>query len=198
VDGGGAKTVIVDIDAHHGNGTEEIFYGRSDILLIDIHESGLYTGTGRKEDRGAGMGEKYTVNIPVPPHSGDKTYRKAMDEIVIPIIRQFGPELIVVSFGVDAHYCDASSGSILSTDGYIGLCRSLINESKDGKIAFILEGGYHLRATAEVVAGVMAALEGRTIRPEYNEMKPENQNGAREVRKIREYIGADWDLGTYE
>jgi acetoin utilization deacetylase AcuC-like enzyme len=194
VEAAGARTAIIDLDVHHCNGTEEIFYGRDDVLVVDMHEDGLYPMTGPKENIGTGAGARYNVNIPIPAGSGNRTYEKAMDEIVIPILREFGPELIVVSLGVDAHYCDPNSHMLLNTQGYVGLCERLIRESKDGKIAFVLEGGYHLRATAEVVAGVLAALEGRTIQPEYCEDKGEQSNGMREMRKIKEYISGQWKL----
>jgi acetoin utilization deacetylase AcuC-like enzyme len=194
VEAAGVRTAIVDLDAHHCNGTEEIFYERDDVLVIDIHEDGLYPRTGPKESIGAGAGVRYNINIPVPAGSGNRTYEKAMDDIVIPVLREFGPELIVVSLGVDAHYCDQTSHMLLNTQGYVELCKRLMDESKGGKIAFVLEGGYHLRATAEVVAGVLAALDGRTIQPEYNEDKGEQSNGLREIKKIREYIGERWNL----
>jgi acetoin utilization deacetylase AcuC-like enzyme len=196
VEAAGVRTAIVDLDVHHGNGTEEIFYGRPDILFIDIHESGLYTGTGQAEDIGEREGERYTVNIPIPMASGNRMYKKAVDEIVLPVLREFEPELIVVSLGVDAHYCNPNSHMSLNTQGYIDICRSLIEES-DGRIAFILEGGYHLRATAEVVAGVMATIEGRTIQPEYNEEKFENIKAPQEIDKIRDYIGKYWNLKDF-
>jgi len=193
VESAGVRTAIVDLDVHHGNGTEEIFYGRPDVLFIDIHEDGLYTGTGQAENMGEGRGERYTVNIPIPMASGNQAYKKAVKEIVLPVLREFKPELIVVSLGVDAHYCNPNSHMSLNTQGYIDVCKSLIDES-DGRIAFVLEGGYHLRATAEVVAGVMATLEGRTIRPEYNENKFENIKASQELEKVKEQIGKFWNL----
>jgi len=194
VESAGVRTAIIDIDVHPGNGTEEIFYGRDDVLVMDIHQDGIFPGTGAKESMGSGAGARYTVNIPIPAGSGNKTYEKAMDEIVVPILRQFKPELIVVSLGVDAHYCDNISHMFLNTQGYVELCKRIISESKDGKIAFMLEGGYHLRATAEVVAGVMAALEGKEIKTEYGEDKGEQSNGIREIKKIKEHIGERWNL----
>ena len=193
VESAGVRTAIVDLDVHHGNGTEEIFYGRPDILFIDIHEDGLYTGTGQAENMGEGRGERYTVNIPIPMASGNQTYNRAVKEIVLPVLREFKPELIVISLGVDAHYCNPNSHMSLNTQGYIDICKLLIDES-DGRIAFILEGGYHLRATAEVVAGVMATLDGRTIRPEYNENKFENIKASQELEKVKEQIGKFWNL----
>jgi len=190
----GVRTAIVDLDAHHCNGTENIFYERNDILVIETHEDGLYPCTGQKENMGSGVGTGYNVNIPIPAGSGNKTYDRAMEDIILPILREFAPELIIVSLGVDAHYCDQTSHMLLNTQGYVDLCRRLIDESKNGKIAFVLEGGYHLRATAEVVAGILASLDGRTIQPEYNEDKGEQSNGLREVRKAKEYIGERWKL----
>ncbi|MDR0334618.1 MAG: histone deacetylase [Methanomassiliicoccaceae archaeon] len=190
----GVRTAIVDLDVHHCNGTEDVFYDRNDVLVIETHEDGLYPRTGQKEDIGEGAGTGYNVNIPIPAGSGNKTYEKAMDEIIIPVLREFAPELIIVSLGVDAHYCDQTSHMLLNTQGYIELCKRIIGESKGGRIAFILEGGYHLRATAEVVAGVLAALDGMTIQPEYNEDKGEQSNGLREIKKLREYIGERWKL----
>ncbi|MDR0778462.1 MAG: histone deacetylase [Methanomassiliicoccaceae archaeon] len=194
VEAAGARTAIVDLDVHHGNGTENIFYGRDDVLLIDVHEDNHYPYTGKKEDRGCGAGENYTVNLPLPSGCGNNTYKMVMNDIIIPILRKFGPELIVVSLGVDGHYCDQHSNISLNTQGYVELCKQLIGESKDGKIAFVLEGGYHLRATAEVAAGVLAALEGREIKPEYNEERPENSNGPRAVRKLKEFFAERWGI----
>jgi len=193
----GVRTAIIDLDVHHGNGTEEIFYGRSDVLFIDLHETGLYTGTGNVLNMGTGEGERYTVNVPMPLASGNRAYRKAVDEIVVPILREFEPELIIVSLGVDAHYCTSGSHMSLNTEGYIDICRTLIGES-NGNIAFVLEGGYHLRATAEVVAGVMAAIEGKEIHPEYNEDRFENIKFSQEIDRLKEHIGKYWNLGGSE
>ena len=190
----GVRTAIVDLDVHHCNGTENIFYERNDILVIEAHEDGLYPCTGQKENIGSGIGTGYNVNIPIPAGSGNKTYERAMEEIILPILREFSPELIIVSLGVDAHYCDQTSHMLLNTQGYVDLYKRLIDASTNKKIAFVLEGGYHLRATAEVVAGVLASLEGRTIQPEYNEDKGEQSNGLREVRKVKEHFGERWKL----
>jgi len=190
----GVRTMIIDIDAHHCNGTEEIFYDRDDVLVVSLHESDLYWNSGYLEDVGTGKGEGYNLNIPVPPGSGNKTYFAAMDEIVIPVMRIFRPELVIVSLGVDAHYADANARMLLNTQGYVEICRRICGECGDGRIAFILEGGYHLRATAEVVAGVAGLFSGKDIKPEYNEEKGEQSNGAREIRKAKEYLSRFWNI----
>jgi len=184
----GVRTVIVDVDVHHCNGTEEIFYDRDDVMVISIHESRLFPNTGRVEDIGAGKGEGYNINIPIPSGSGNKTYETAMNDIIVPMIRDFGPELMIVSLGVDAHYCDPLGHMLLNTQGYIDICRRLYDESKGGRIAVILEGGYHLRATAEVLAGIAAMFDCREIKPEYGEDKGDQSNGVREVRKAKEFF----------
>jgi len=191
----GVRTVIVDVDVHHCNGTEGIFYERDDIMVISIHENHLFRETGNLEDIGHGKGTGYNINIPIPSGSGNKTYEAATDNIIIPMIRNFDPELIIVSLGVDAHYSDSMAHMLLNTQGFIDICRKIYNESKDGRIAFILEGGYHLRATAEVVAGVAALFECKEIKPEYSEDKGEHGNGVREVRKAKDFLSGLWDLG---
>lgn len=184
----GLRTAIVDLDAHHCNGTEEIFYDRGDVMVVSIHEADFYWDSGYLESVGAGPGRGCNINIPVPASSGDRTYAKAMDEIVLPVLRDFAPELVAVSLGVDAHYCDQNSHLALSTQEYVSLCRSLY-EFSGGRIAFILEGGYHLRATAEVVAGVVGMFSGREIKPEYGEVRREPGSGPRQVRRDREFVG---------
>ncbi|NLN71766.1 MAG: histone deacetylase [Thermoplasmatales archaeon] len=189
----GKKTAIIDLDAHHGNGTEEIFYDTDQVLVISTHEADFYWDSGYVESMGEGKGSKYNVNIPIPAGAGNRTFLMAMDEIIIPVIEKFEPELIVVSLGVDAHYCEPNAHMQINTHGYIQLCRRLFNIS-GGKIAFVLEGGYHLRATAEVMAGVLAMMEGRSLKAEYDEERCEQGNGRKAVRKVKEYISKYWNI----
>lgn len=194
VDHANVRTVIVDLDVHHCNGTEEIFYERDDVMVISVHESDFYWNSGYLDSIGKGKGERYNINIPIPQGSGNKAYLTIADEIIVPLIRDFAPELIVVSMGVDAHYCDPNSHMVLNTQGYIELYKRIFDASENGKIAYILEGGYHLRATAEVVAGVVAMFSGKDIKPEYNEEKKEQTNCSREIRKDKAFISNLWNL----
>jgi len=188
------RTAIVDIDAHHGNGTEEIFYLRDDVLFISLHQIEGYPGTGHLEDVGSGEGLGFNVNIPLEMGSGNRSYMRAYDEIVEPILRSFSPELLVVSIGVDAHYSDAMSNMNLNTPGYTNLAHRLIDFMDHGDIAFVLEGGYHLRATAEVVAGVVSAFEGKEISPEYKEERPEPPEAEGKLLQIKKWHGKRWTL----
>ena len=184
----GVRSMIVDLDVHHCNGTEEIFYDRDDVMTVSLHEADFYWDSGYLEDIGEGRGKGYNINIPIPKGSGNNTYNIAMDEIVVPLIQDFKPELLIICLGVDGHYGDSNSHMILNTQGYIGLCKKLYENAPDKKIAFILEGGYHLRATAEVVAGVAAIFQGREIKPEYGEERKEQGSGPRDMRKAKEFI----------
>lgn len=188
----GVKTAIVDLDAHHCNGTEEIFYDRDDVLVISVHEADFYWNSGYMKDIGVGKGKGYNVNIPIPPKSGNSAYMETMEKIIIPILKKFNPELIIVEMGVDGHYCDQNSHMVLNTKGYIDIYKKLLDFSENKKIAYLLEGGYHLRATAEVVAGVVASFYGKNLKPEYNEEQHENAHSSEEVEKAKEFFSSIW------
>lgn len=188
------RTAIVDLDAHHGNGTEEIFYCRDDVLFISLHQWDFFPSTGYLDNIGDKKGRGYNVNIPLQNGSGNKVYNAAFDQIVEPILNIFSPELIIVSLGVDAHYCDNLSKLNLNTPGYISLNKRLIDFMDQTNIAFVLEGGYHLRATAEVVAGVVSAFEGKTIKPEYAEEWEEPALGESMITLAKKVHSKYWNI----
>ncbi|NPA69257.1 MAG: histone deacetylase [Crenarchaeota archaeon] len=144
----GAKRVaIVDIDAHHGNGTQEIFYHTSKVLYISIHQDPLtlYPGTGFTHEVGVGDGEGYNINIPLPPGSGDDVYIEAMDNIIIPVLEQYKPDIILVSLGFDAHINDPLTQLEASLNTYENMYLIVKKFIDSGKVkggGFLLEGGY--------------------------------------------------------
>lgn len=153
-----SKLAVVDIDLHHGNGTSDIFYSTPNVLYISTHQYGIYPGTGWLTEIGTGAGEGYTVNIPLPTHTGDTSYKYAFEKIIIPILQEYKPEMIVVSFGADAHYMDPLSSLTLSTLGYIEIVEILYECAKticNSRLAFVLEGGYNVDALSECVAGII-------------------------------------------
>ncbi len=190
----GVRTAIVDIDAHHGNGTQDIFYRRKDILYVSVHEEGIFPGTGRLEEVGEGDGEGYNVNIPLPHGAGNDSFKESMERIILPVLRQYRPELLLVSLGIDAHYADRYSTLNLNTDMYLHLCKMLIEVAPGGCIAFILEGGYHLRATAEVVHGIIAHVKGTSSVAEYAEESGENPRAMEYVQRAVDVHSRHWDL----
>ena len=155
------RVAVVDIDVHHGNGTQDAFYNDAGVLYVSTHQYPFYPGTGRAEETGAGAGEGTTVNIPLPAGCGDGEYRAAFEQVVEPVVRRFGPQLLLVSCGFDAHYADPMAMMSLSVDGYGELAqrlRTLAEELCDGHLVFALQGGYDLDAVSWGVRRVLEVL----------------------------------------
>jgi acetoin utilization deacetylase AcuC-like enzyme len=164
------RVAIVDYDLHHGNGTHDIFYSRDDVLYISTHQSGIFPGTGIIEDLGDGKGEGYNICIPLPGGSGDRTFELFVRKILSPVLTKYKPDAILVSIGADAHYMDPLGGLALTSPGYISISDELLSLSRKlcgGAIAFTLEGGYNVKALAEVVAGTVASFDGKKTKYEF-------------------------------
>jgi acetoin utilization deacetylase AcuC-like enzyme len=147
-----ARVAIVDYDVHHGNGTQWIFYEDPTVLFISSHQFPFYPGTGAANETGRGAGKGFTINLPLPAGSGDAEFNKVYKDTVVPALQKFRPELVLVSAGFDAHERDPLAGMRLTTDGYGALTSLLLHaadELCDGRIVFVTEGGYDLRALAE-------------------------------------------------
>jgi acetoin utilization deacetylase AcuC-like enzyme len=159
---GAARVLILDWDVHHGNGTNDIFRATDAVLYVSIHQSPLYPGTGAASDVGYGTGEGYTVNLPVPPGSGDETWCSLVEHVVVRLARAYEPALILVSAGFDAHADDPLADCRVTDDGFAGMAGSVRRMA--GELAvptgLVLEGGYDLDALARSVAAVLAVLGG--------------------------------------
>lgn len=144
-----ARLAIIDLDLHHGNGTQDAFWTRKDVFYISTHQSPLYPGTGTVRDIGGGAGEGYTMNIPLPPGTGDDGFAAVMDELILPVLDGYKPEMLLVSAGFDPHWRDPLGYLQLSAHGYGYLIHALAewaNSRCQGRIALFLEGGYDLMA----------------------------------------------------
>jgi acetoin utilization deacetylase AcuC-like enzyme len=142
------RVAILDFDVHHGNGTQDAFYSDPRVLYVSTHQYPLYPGTGHWRERGVGS----TVNISLPPGSGDEVFALALERIVEPVVRRFAPDFVLVSLGFDAFWADPLASLRLSIDGYAVLLRAARNlaaELCDGRIVVALEGGYDLRALGQ-------------------------------------------------
>ena len=153
------RVFILDWDVHHGNGTQEIFYRRSDVLFCSLHQEDWYPGTGAVEETGDGDGAGFTVNLPLPAGTGDEGYRHVFEEVVVPLQRAFAPEVLIISAGYDAHHADPLGGMRLTAPGFAALTRLALAGSA-GPVAAVLEGGYDLAALARSVAATLAVLAG--------------------------------------
>lgn len=163
------RVAIVDFDVHHGNGTQDAFYDDPSVLFISSHQSPLYPGTGRLEERGRGDGMGYTINLPVPAYTGDMAFQSMYEEVVIPALKRFAPQLILVSAGFDAHFVDPLAQLNVTLGGFNHLCRLLLQASIDlceGKIAFVMEGGYDLKALSHGWLNIAHLLLGQPALPD--------------------------------
>jgi len=158
------RVAIFDWDVHHGNGTQDIFYDREDVLYASVHEDGLYPDTGDIDEIGSGDGEKTTVNLPLAAGAGDADYGYAIDEAIGPAITRFDPGLVIVSAGFDAHRHDPISRMRVSSEGYALMTDQVRTLTDDigAASAYVLEGGYGLDTLAEGVSMVHETYDGRT------------------------------------
>jgi acetoin utilization deacetylase AcuC-like enzyme len=163
------RVAIVDYDVHHGNGTQDAFYRDPRVLYISTHEYPFYPGTGAAEQTGVGAGLGTTINLPMPHGSGDSEHRRAFEEVVSPALRRFGPDLILVSAGYDAHFADDIAMQQLSVDGYGALAsmvKAIADEFCAGRMVFAQEGGYHLTALPWCVRRTIEILRGDEPTPD--------------------------------
>jgi acetoin utilization deacetylase AcuC-like enzyme len=143
------RVAIIDFDVHHGNGTQHSFENDPSVYYYSIHEhpSFAYPGTGREFDTGKGGGNGYTLNSPVLPGRGDEEYKKMILRDMVPAIDAFGPEMLLVSAGFDAHESDLMSNVNLTTEGYDFITDEILKVAEKhtgGRLVSILEGGYNL------------------------------------------------------
>ena len=157
------KVMVYDFDVHHGNGTNDIFAKDPTVLFVSTHEDGSFPGTGKISDIGQDEGEYTNINVPLPTGSGEKSVLEAFDTIVEPAARRFQPDFIVVSAGYDAHWRDPLANLTFRSRTYHYLSsrlKAMSEELCDGKIVFLLEGGYDLTGLPEGVKESFAALVG--------------------------------------
>jgi acetoin utilization deacetylase AcuC-like enzyme len=159
---GAERVFIFDWDVHHGNGTGEAFRFRSDVLFVSIHQAGIYPGTGPSTDFGSGEGEGYTINLPVPAGAGEETWLPLVEQIVLPVATSFGPDLILISAGFDAHRADPLAGCRLETSSFAAIAGRVrdLAARLDAPLGLVLEGGYEPVALTESVIATLDALRG--------------------------------------
>lgn len=160
------RVAIIDWDVHHGNGTQDIFEARNDVLFCSIHQyGGIYPGTGAASERGSGSGAGYTLNVPLQWGDPGSAIVAAMEHTVLPAVRDFRPGLILVSAGYDAHE-DDPLGGLRATDAdfrrLATLVRDLADEITDGRLIAVLEGGYTPAALGRCVADAIEIFDEPT------------------------------------
>ena len=154
----GERVAIVDYDAHHGNGTQDIFWADPRVLYVSTHEWPAYPGTGRVDDVGVAEGRGTTLNLPFPSGATGDVYRRAFDEVVIPALTEFAPTWLLISAGFDGHRRDPLCDLALTSGDFADLTRELMAVAPPGRRLLYLEGGYDLQALRSSVASVLSVL----------------------------------------
>ncbi len=159
------RVMILDWDVHHGNGTNDIFYRTDRVLFVSIHQWPLYPGTGPASELGSDQGRGFTVNLPVPPGTGDADFRSLVDHVAVPLARDYRPQLVLISAGYDAHRDDPLGEGLVTEEGYAAMTRSMYGVCAEvgAPLGCVLEGGYALGALGRSVAATMEELRGPEV-----------------------------------
>lgn len=197
------RVAIVDWDVHHGNGTQEIFYHDPNVLFISLHEEGYFPlHSGLMEEIGEGKGTGYNINIPLPPATGEDGYRFAFEELVLPILEQFHPQLILVSAGQDPNGLDPLSRMMLMRPGFRYMAKSIREVAEkvcDGRLVLLQEGGYSLPylpiATLGVIEGLMDC-EAAFQDPHAIPHRPITAELRDTIAKCKQTFSPYWNLST--
>lgn len=162
----GERVVIVDIDAHHGNGTQAAFYSDPKVLYISMHQYPFYPGSGALVEVGEGEATGRTINLPFPAKTTGDAYSLAFDEVIGPACEDFGPTWLLVSAGFDAHREDPLTDLGLTAGDYAVMTQRLMDLAIPGRRIFFLEGGYHLLALEHSVQATLAVLGANALETE--------------------------------
>jgi len=160
-----ARAAVIDFDVHHGNGTQDIFWADKSVMYCSTHQMPLFPGTGASGERGE---HDTIVNAPLRPEDGSAKFRAAFDNVILPQLKKFAPELVIVSAGFDAHRRDPLANINLDAADFGWVTQKLMdvaNASAAGRIVSVLEGGYDLQGLQESVAAHVTALMGTTSKP---------------------------------
>jgi acetoin utilization deacetylase AcuC-like enzyme len=160
---GAHRVAIVDYDVHHGNGTQHVFESDPGVLYASTHQFPFYPGTGAADEIGIGSGAGFTVNLPLERGAVSEDYRLVFEEVLLPILRQFKPDLVLVSAGFDAHERDPLANMRLTAEAFAAMTmelRAMAAECCDGRLALVTEGGYDLQALAASLDAVVDTLAG--------------------------------------
>lgn len=155
------RIAIVDFDIHHGNGTQHAFYSRSDVFYMSTHRWPFFPGTGNRTEHGRDLGNGYTLNIPLE-RGDDEEFKDVYSRVIIPVIKEYKPELILVSAGYDAHTSDPIGGFSITTEAYNFVTKKIFDTAKEccgGKMVMVLEGGYNIATLRECIEGALNILE---------------------------------------
>ena len=195
------RVFILDWDAHHGNGLQDIFYDDNKVLYTSLHQYPHYPGTGGTGELGIGSGEGFTVNFPLPARSGEEVYLAAFDQVILPMARAFEPQLVLISAGYDGHFSDLLCSMLLRGNSYAEMTVRLKGLAEDfcgGKMMAALEGGYNLVGIAISITDTIAVMAGEDILVQEDTdseiIHPSSRHGMEIVESTREALSSYWPI----
>jgi acetoin utilization deacetylase AcuC-like enzyme len=186
----GKKTLIFDFDVHHGNGTQDIFYERNDVMYQSFHLFPHYPGTGDTNEIGIGDGEGFTVNIPVSHGNGNIAISKMLDEVFLPIAKQFKPDIIIFSSGYDSHYLDPLGGLKLTSHFFGEIIEKF--QKIQTKIVCTLEGGYNLDWIGKCLVSQLGQMVGEDI--DFKDTTSDDENVNEVIKEIKNEMNKYWKI----
>jgi acetoin utilization deacetylase AcuC-like enzyme len=195
---GAARIAIVDYDVHHGNGTQHTFDADASVLYVSLHQYPFYPGTGASTEIGSGPGAGFTVNVALEAGAVDEDYRIACAEVVTPVVEQFGPDIVLVSAGFDAHERDPLGGMRLTTPSFAAMTSALKRVADvccGGRLVLVTEGGYDLHALAECLDTVIETLVSESGESAWPTSGIASARGETAVSATQQVMAPFWKLG---
>ena len=186
----GKKILIFDFDVHHGNGTQDIFYDRCDVMYQSFHLFPHYPGTGDTSEIGIGEGKGFTVNVPVSHGNGNYAITRTLDEVFLPIAKQFKPDLIIFSSGYDSHYLDPLGGLRLTSHFYGDIVAKF--QEIQPKIVCTLEGGYNLGWIGKCIVSQLGQMIGQKV--DFKDSTTEEENVNNVIKEIKNEMNSYWKI----
>ncbi len=192
---GATRVAIVDFDVHHGNGTQHIFEADPDVLYVSTHQYPYYPGTGAADEIGIGPGAGRTVNLPLDVGAVDEDYQVVFDQVIVPVLTEFRPDVLLISAGFDAHERDPLAGMRLTTQSFAAMTRELMQVAEEccgGRMVLVTEGGYDLQALAGCLNAVVGALVGPASAPGWPVSGITSSRGRESADAARRALSGYW------
>jgi acetoin utilization deacetylase AcuC-like enzyme len=192
-----SRVAVVDFDVHHGNGTQDTFYDDASVLFISSHQFPYYPGTGAAEEIGAGAGRGFTVNLPLEVGATDGDYELVYAAVVAPVLRQFRPELILLSAGFDAFRDDPLGGMRVNADQFgrlVAIIAGVADECSSGRVVAVVEGGYDLPGLAACLRSTIRALAGEASVDDFARPGDAASRGRATLHAVSEHLRSFWTI----
>jgi acetoin utilization deacetylase AcuC-like enzyme len=192
---GARRVAVVDYDVHHGNGTQHIFDADPHVLYLSTHQFPFYPGTGAATEIGHGAGQGFTVNLPLEAGAVAEDFRIAFEAVAVPVLRQFEPDLLIISAGYDAHEHDPLGGLRLTADAFGAMTMALRQVAEQccrGRVVVLTEGGYDLKALAASLNATIEAFHGPLAAPAWPASGIASTRGEQSVRETQAALRAYW------